>query len=451
MTSILLRENRPRRLAEALGRVPSVEEAHRWARLARDAGRRLQRALGTSGSPLDFDDSNGESFLRAGGIAGTFRMGDREWTVVPKFVAEESVGGWERSVLTMVRRANRRAYVPEQSRRLRAEPLGLVDHFALAFAEAVDRALGSDPIHRYQTLEVESATVVGRLLMDRQLQHIFSRPHRFSCAVDFLDTNNDANQLLRWAALRFGEMTRLGAIRQQLQHVSELLPPVAGPVRLPARLPVVVPPQYAPWREAVAIATMLATGRSHGGGGGQSGYGLVLDMARVFEGFVDASLRDGLARQTDALWTASPQESRVFATADSPRTRSYWSRPDDVVRRDGASVLLVDAKYKLLADAEEGTAKRPSNADVYQLACSLVAHDVPRGLLVYPRVVLRDEVSEVDLGLDERKVWRVTIGDRALIIAAVAIDLRDLSTPDRNMALDEAIVGHVRAVLAIPT
>jgi 5-methylcytosine-specific restriction enzyme subunit McrC len=444
-----LRENRVHPIAPILGCDLTAEDRRRWMSLARGAGSRLQSRFGTSTPPVSVLDVDGELSIRAAGIAGTFRLGDVEWTVVPKFVAEEAVGTWERSVLAMVRRANPRAFTAEKRSRLGAAHLTLVDLLALAFAEAVVAATKGDPVHAYRTEEVELPVVRGRILIDQQLQHVISRPHMFSCAVDQMDTDNPVNHLLRWAAARFSELTRSGGVRQALRDAEERLPPLRGPAVLPLRLPVTLGSQYAGWREAVELAGLLAVGRGHGSRGEAEGYGFVLDMARVFETFVDASLRDGLARQTDATWSRVSQASREFARPITARTRAYWSRPDDVVERDGLPVALVDAKYKLLADADDGTQKRPANADVYQMACSLVAHGVNHGLLVYPHVVTSGADPDSILVAGERKAWRVHLGDRSLVIGAAAIDLRKLTTPASLTAVDDALVGHIRALLML--
>jgi 5-methylcytosine-specific restriction enzyme subunit McrC len=444
-----LRENRVHPIAPLLGRDLDADARRRWTSLARGAGRRLQSRFGTSTPPLTVLDVDGELSIRAAGIAGTFRLGDVEWTVVPKFVAEEAAGTWERSVLAMVRRAGPRSFKAEKRSRLGTTPLQLVDLFALAFAEAVEAATKGDPVHAYRTEEVELPVVRGRILIDQQLQHVVSRPHMFSCAVDQMDTDNPVNHLLRWAAARFAELTRSGGIRQALRDAEERLPPLRRPAMLPSRLPVSLAPQYGGWREAVELAGLLAVGRGQGSTGQAEGYGFVLDMARVFEAFVDASLRDGLARQSDAKWSRVPQASREFATPITERTKAYWSRPDDVVERDGQRIALVDAKYKLLADAEDGTPKRPSNADVYQMACSLVAHGVKHGLLVYPQVVAAGTDGTTFLADGERKAWRVHLGDRSLVIGAAAIDLRGLATPDSLRTVDDVLVGHVRSLLTL--
>lgn len=449
MKLAILRENRVHPIAPILGHDLDAEGRKKWSTLARRAGGRLQSHFGTSMPPLSVLEIDGELSIRAAGIAGTFRLGEVELTVVPKFVAEEASGSWERSVLAMVRRANRRSFQAERRGRLGTTPLQFVDLFALAFAEAVEAATKGDPVHAYRTEEIELPVIRGRILIDQQLQHVISRPHTFSCAVDQMDTDNPVNHLLRWAALRFAELTRSAGVRHAVRDAADRLPPLRGPVVLPSRLPVSLGPQYAIWREAVELAGLLALGRGHGSTGQAEGYGFVLDMARVFEAFVDASLRDGLARQRDANWSRGRQVSRVFATPITERTKAYWSRPDDVVERNGQSIALVDAKYKLLADADDGTPKRPSNADVYQMACSLVAHGIHHGLLIYPQVVATGADGSTVLAEGECKAWRVHLGDRSLVIGAAAIDLRELATPASLSAVDDALVRHVKTLLTL--
>jgi 5-methylcytosine-specific restriction endonuclease McrBC regulatory subunit McrC len=66
---------------------------------------------------------------------------------------------------------------------------------------------------------------------------------------------------------------------------------VALPVTLPTQLPLATPPQYKHFSEAIEIASLLARGYGYGHEAGRSsGYGYVVNMEKVFEGFVERSL-----------------------------------------------------------------------------------------------------------------------------------------------------------------
>jgi 5-methylcytosine-specific restriction enzyme subunit McrC len=445
MIPATLRENRARLLAEVLGAVPDGASLRRWRDVTLRTGARLQAELGTREPPVQLVDGPDGPALRAAGIAGTFRMGGVEWTVIPKFVSDDARGDWEATLLTLVRRAGRRSYTPTRRSGLGSGRLVFVDHVALAFADALEHALASAPISTYRSDEVEAPALVGRLHLTRQLGHVFTRPHVYSCEVDRLDTDNPFNHLLHWATARFTSLVRSGAVRLRLRLLGERLPAVRPPARLPARLPLRLPPQFPHYVDAIQLATLLALGRGLVPGGHGEGYGLVIDLAPLWEGFVHAALRDACARLPDGPWEVWPQHSQRFAEALTDDTRSYWTRPDDVVVRGGSPVVLVDAKYKVLADAETGSSKRPINGDVYQLACSLVAHGCTRGLLVYPKVM-----GEVDLGDGRIRQWRVTLGDRALLLGAVALDLRELSSTSALVRFDECLGGHILALAQTP-
>lgn len=442
MIAASLRENRAVSLASALGHTLDVESVRRWARLVERAGARLQTELGTREPPIALVDGDNGLAVRAVGIAGTLQLGGVEWTVVPKFVADATPGIWERSLIAMVGRARRSAWTPARRTGLGAAKLTFLDHVAIAFADALHAALAGDPIHTYRVAEVESPVLTGRLILRRQLNHLIARPHVFSCELDRLDSDNPFNNLLHWATAWFAQRTRTVAIRQRLRSLAEHLPTVHNPPQLPARLPLRVPPQYSQWANAVEIATLVALGRGLAPGGDSEGYGLLVEMASMWEGYVDASLRDGCARLDDGRWEVCAQKERLFAEALSQKTRSYWTRPDDVVMRDGVPILLVDAKYKLLADAEAGSPRRPLNADVYQLACSLVSHNCMRGLLVYPKVV-----NDVDLGDGDLRLWRVELGGRALLLGAVAVDVSNVASTASERVFDDTLGSHVRAVV----
>ena len=133
------------------------------------------------------------------------------------------------------------------------------------------------------------------------------------------------------------------------------------------------------------IATWLARGRSIALGGAVEGAGLVVGMERLYEAFVEKSLSSAIATLSSRSLTVKAQDSKVFAVPEGSTGRPYYTRPDNVIYEGNTPVLLVDAKYKTFVDADAVTAKsRPTNADLYQMASSLVAHGCTKGLLVYP-------------------------------------------------------------------
>jgi hypothetical protein len=105
-------------------------------------------------------------------------------------------------------------------------------------------------------------------------------------------------------------------------------------------------------------------------------------------------------------------------------------------------VLVVDAKYKRLAESETGTTRRPQNSDVYELFASMVAHKCQRGLLIYPRVVAEDELGDVNL-----RVWSVRNMDRPAVVGAVGVDIASITDSEGLRKLDKHLAELVETML----
>jgi 5-methylcytosine-specific restriction endonuclease McrBC regulatory subunit McrC len=116
---------------------------------------------------------------------------------------------------------------------------------------------------------------------------------------------------------------------------------------------------------------------------------------------------------------------------------------------DGSPAIVVDAKYKRLADAEQSSLRKPVNTDVYELVASMTAHDSAQGLLVFPKIV-----GDSDLGDGLVRTWHVEAFGKTLRVNAVSLDLaslqraRDLRTLDERLAeVVGTLLSQVKAVV----
>jgi 5-methylcytosine-specific restriction enzyme subunit McrC len=404
----------------------------------------LARQLGLRARPFGLERGDDGMMLTVGGVIGSAQLAGRELRIAPKFVPRDRWDEpWELAVLQMVSRATGRRWTTARSARVAPGSANFLDHVARAFAEAVDRAMRSDPIRSWQSFEEEHAVLRGRLMVSRQLRSLFSRPGVVHCEVDRLHADNPLNHLLHWAALRFRALARDGTTRRMLAASAAWLPRVEPPVRLPAQLPSHLPPQYAHWDEAIQLASLLARNLGqHPGAGEDPGHAMLVDSADLYEGFLERSLMQAIPAWGEG-WSMEAQVQRTFATPLLRTRKSFATKPDDVLYRDGEAVLLIDAKYKRLSDADHQHLEKPSNADIYQLAASAVAHDCPRGLLVYPKVV-GDELSDAEL-----RCWKVDLPGQQhhVLLGAIAVDLMKLTEEDGLASFDRHLLAQLQKML----
>jgi 5-methylcytosine-specific restriction endonuclease McrBC regulatory subunit McrC len=301
-----------------------------------------------------------------------------------------------------------------------------------------------EEIHTYRMHEEETYHLRGTLLIERQLQMILARPRLLCCRIGCLDTDNPLNQLLHWAGQALLTRTFDSSVWRTLSAILGRLPKVTSGLSYPLHIPGYLPHQYEHYREAFDIAVALARGYGYGQlTGNQAGYGYILNMERTFEGFVENSLRV-VARSMDPVhsWECVPQESSLFASAATRRSRDYYTRPDNKLLIHGEVALLVDAKYKRAPDLSSGH-KRPENTDLYQLFASLVAHNCRRALIVYPQV--QSDEGDVGPGL---RAWCVRLAhDYSVLIAATALNVSDLATHQKLRQAQQELLAAVELVL----
>lgn len=418
-------------------------ETHLITEQVRQMSARIKADLGLRGTPLEIDDRGGAQFVRASGIAGTLTIGVERVDIIPKIFRGTDGEEWRGSIMTLLARARRKHFTYSSVHELGYGHVSFIDHIALAYRDALEMALRAEPIQTYSICEETSPYLRGNFAVDRQLRSVFERPHLIECDTDFLDSNNNFNHLLRWAGYQLASSALDRSVRRQLNATVSKLPRLVGPPRLPSRVPTAPPAQYRHYADAIDIASAFARGEgSDPDWGSISGYGYVLNMERLFEAFVERSF-SLLVKKIGAKVSVA-QETRLYAQALSPGSRSYYTRPDNVLKTDGKSVLVVDAKYKTFREADERpTTPRPNNGDLYQLVASLASHQCDRGLLVYPAV---GELA--GKGADGLFYWRTLGAHGNLLMATLTLDMSHLATSEDLKNFDVKLAEAALAVIA---
>lgn len=431
---VQIQEQTPVALDELVGRSVAGEERERWERSVAHASNGLKGDLRVRQAPLALRREAGTTEVLPAGIAGTIFLRNTEVEIAPKYAASPE-SDWIADLFAIIERVRPARGHFARTSRLRTKPTSFVDHIAHQYGAALATALREVPVRQYRTREEALPQLRGRLLLARQLRSSVSAPHLLECEVDYLDTDNPTNHLLHWAGRRLLSMTISPRVRYFLsQHVASL-PPVSGALRLPAHLTDAVAPQYSHYTEAVGIAVRLARGQRAGPEGLGDGSGMCIGMERLFETFVERSIAAALPLMATPDLRVVPQDVKQFAQPLAATDRAYFTRPDNVIYAGEQPMMLVDAKYKRFAEADEaGVGDRPVNADLYQLAASLVAHGCRRGLLLYPRMT--------GTGAEDATTrwWSIplpTAGD--LLVGAVSLDLNGLSKPGGLDVLDASL------------
>jgi 5-methylcytosine-specific restriction enzyme subunit McrC len=291
----------------------------------------------------------------------------------------------------------------------------LVHVIAESFARQADRALGRGVVHGYVEYDDELAVVRGRLRMTEQLTRRYGQITPLLVRYDEFTPDIAENQLLKAAARVLLRVPGLSpAVARHLRVVTDRL---AGVSDLRAGAPL---PTW--WRTrrnthyetALWFAEMVLRYRSVDlPDGPMEINGFMVDMAKVFEDFVEAAFSAALERIDGHV------EAQAQHTLDE--AGQVKMNPDLVWHRGGGPAAVIDAKYK---------AEKPAgypNADIYQLLAYCTALGLPEGHLIYAK------------GAEDPAVHLVRNG--GVRIVAHALDLE--VTPEALLAQTQQIAALI--------
>lgn len=352
---------------------------------------RLRELVGPDVLTADFHQ--GTKVLRAGSFVGVVRLGDRTVELLPKLFrspAPDAVTA-AKTVLAMLAEA--------RQVKLHALDDAAVDTGRLDWFEALTRTLATGlvaewrrgPARGYEHVEDDLTTVRGRI---RVRDHIArpARRHVVPVAYDEFTADTKLNRVFRFVVERLRERSRdphnrrlLGHLRDRMGEITLVpsLPLAAAPTSLVTRLTRRFAPALTLCRLFLANLVFLPTA------GSLAGFAFVVDMNRLFEGFLLAFLerhRVDILPPTLAGCELLPQTA---GAVHSLATREggppvFRLKPDLAFRSAGHFSALADAKYKRLdPTADDAGVGRD---DFYQAAVYAQRYAAPRVLLLYPQL-----------------------------------------------------------------
>jgi 5-methylcytosine-specific restriction enzyme subunit McrC len=308
-------------------------------------------------------DAAGVWRVRAGRYVGAARVGDLEVWIAPKVAVDR--------LLFLVGYATSGRHWRDEDLLLGEAPQ-LVPVLAEALWRQTERALRQGLLQGYRTVDESTPVLRGRLREVDQMHRHRGQPWPLEVRHDEFTVDIPENQILRTAVDRMRRIPRVdAAARQRLRHLSvrladarSLPPGLPAPAWHPSRL-------NARYQPALRLAELvLRTTSIQYGRGGVAVNGLLLDMPKVFEGFVTTALREEL----EAAYGGRVRSQLIRHLDVAGRIALI---PDIVWQRQREIAAVVDAKYK--AEAPAGY----PNADLYQLLAYCTALGLRRGYLVY--------------------------------------------------------------------
>ena len=266
---------------------------------------------------------------------------------------------------------------------LRREPFSfkseqpeLIEVLAQVLGDAAGKAFARGLLQGYRVEEEALHTVRGRIMVAEQIRRRFDMPLPVEVRYDEYTEDILPNRLIKAAAALLGRMRLNNSqAREGLRHIDATLVNV---------MPVRYPPNDVPevkfdrlnghYEEVVGLARLVLAHQSFEPlrDGEVRARGLLVDMNKVFEGFVVRALREQLGVSEHTL----RQGYTVCTLAESGK---FDLKPDLSWWDGGYGYAFVgDAKYKRI---ESGV----QNADLYQALAYATALDLPGALLAYAK------------------------------------------------------------------
>ena len=317
--------------------------------------------------------------LRPHAVIGAFDLGDLSVVIRPKldisrvvFLASYAMGAFN---------------LRDEGFDFESAPT-LVETLALALASSARRAFARGLLHGYRSEQEALLTVRGRIDMSEQLRRRFDIVVPVEVRYDEFTDDILANRLVKAAADLVGRMRlRDPRSREGLRWMGATLGNVT-PIRfLPHEVPEVAFDRLnGHYREVVALSRLILRHQTlELGRADTRASGFLIDMNKVFQGFVTRALRESLGVSEHTLRADKGLPRRV--TLDR---RGQIGLEPDLTWWDGSTCTFVgDAKYKRI------DIKSVPNADLYQILAYATALDLPGGLLVYAKGEADPEVHDV--------------------------------------------------------
>lgn len=266
---------------------------------------------------------------------------------------------------------------------------------AARFTSMVEERINRGLYRAYVEEESNLSTVRGRILISEDVRRNYILRHRTYCQYTEYSWDVSDNRVLRQVVRLLSGLSLPSAVRHRLRTLDAVMEDVTPGRYVAADLDQFVYNRlnvnYQPLHKLCRFFLEVTSPSDQSGPFDFQGF--LLDMNRLFEGFVTQVLKT----QVPAPFTVHAQSSSSLDLADEVRLR-----PDLLIRRGQHTVVVGDCKYKRIQAGEH------RHQDLYQLLAYCTALDVRQGLLIYPQHLAPVDTSMVVRNSDV-SIFEVTI------------------------------------------
>jgi 5-methylcytosine-specific restriction enzyme subunit McrC len=309
------------------------------------------------------------------------------------------------------------------------------------FCDKLLNAIHRGLTRRYVPHEDDLPMLRGRNNVKRQFTILAASPNRLASRYDELSADTPLNQILKAAVTRLRVISRASENQRRLNELEFALADVTRlPVEKLAWRQVVLDRTNTAYHDLLQLATALLRGHFQFIGGGEGlGFSLLFEMNRLFEEFIGRTLRNAM-RDTDLRVTLQGPKNYALSEIGTNEPR-FMTRPDIVIHCGDTPVMVIDTKWKRLAERIHDSRRGVSQSDVYQAVAYAQIYQVKRLMLLYPH--------HAELGKGEGLVcdYRITGADEVqLSVATISlIDLDRISFRIKSLIARVGLIPYASA------
>jgi 5-methylcytosine-specific restriction enzyme subunit McrC len=263
----------------------------------------------------------------------------------------------------------------------------LIRHFADSLLAQMRRGLP----RRYLQCADDLPALRGRLDIARQFTVHAVRPDHLSCRFDSLEADTPLIRIMAACVRVLARYARRGTTQRKLAELRHMLAEIPEvPV---ARLPwkeVSIDRTNQRWESLFGLAKLLLLREwqaTHHSAGSPEGLTLLFPMNDLFEAYVAALLRRSVAGSgVEVVQQGGLRNCLGDWSQDVPCHGNVFQTKPDIQLKDaaGRTRLIIDTKWKMLAENLVDRKHGVSQADVYQLMAYARLYDCQELMLLYP-------------------------------------------------------------------
>lgn len=362
---------------DADDRVP-VGEAERLVRAARAPTARIK------GNQRAFDF--GRDALTAQNLVGIVATGDTSCEILPKVDrdATSDAPQLRRQLIRMLDVAHDLPVADDAAAALDVQNDTILEILIARFVALLEEAVRQGIPRFYREHAEDLPALRGRLDVTRQFTALAASPHRLACRYDEFSADIPLNQVMKAAVTHLRILARSRANQRALTELGLCYADVSAVSPTSLAWHAIVPNRSSTrWLALVRLAKLILGDQFQDSAHGTiGGFALLFDMNALFERYVE-KLIDPLARAH--RWLVKVQGgARHCLHPEDGADAVFATFPDIQLWRNGRVGLVIDTKWKRLADRAQNPKMDVAQADVYQIMAYAQLYQCERLVLLYP-------------------------------------------------------------------